>query len=288
MKKLLIAGASGYLGSRVAREAAARGYSVRVLVRRREQAEMLHLPDAEVFVGNATQPESLTGIMDGIDTVCSTLGITRQKDGLSYEDVDYGANATLLRIAESAGIDRFAYVGVFRGTAISTSRLVAAKERFIRELEKSALQSTVIRPTGFFSDMGDFLAMARRGKVYLFGDGETKLNPISGKDLAAAILGALEKGEEELNIGGPRTYSQNQLAREAFSALGRTPRIIHVPDWIRRALLRLLPFISPLSFYGPLQFFLSAMAIDMEAPKYGSQTLEEFFAMQADPVQSIN
>ena len=46
----------------------------------------------------------------------------------------------------------------------------------------------IIRPNGFFSDMKDFLEMANGGRVYLFGNGQYKLNPIHGSDLAEAIL----------------------------------------------------------------------------------------------------
>lgn len=57
-----------------------------------------------------TNPASLTGIADGIDTVFSTIGITRQRDGVGYEEVDYGGNLALLREAERAGVKQFVYV----------------------------------------------------------------------------------------------------------------------------------------------------------------------------------
>ena len=44
----------------------------------------------------ATHPESLAGVMDGVDVTVSALGITRQVDGLTYYDVDHQANVNLL------------------------------------------------------------------------------------------------------------------------------------------------------------------------------------------------
>ena len=41
-----------------------------------------------------------------------------------------------------------------------------------------------VRPSGYFSDMGAVLDMARRGRVLLVGDGHNRFNPIHGRDLA--------------------------------------------------------------------------------------------------------
>ena len=43
----------------------------------------------EVRVGQVTTPETLKGVCDGIDIVFSSVGITKQKDGLTFRDVDY-------------------------------------------------------------------------------------------------------------------------------------------------------------------------------------------------------
>ena len=54
-----------------------------------------------------------------------------------------------------------------------------------------------MRPNGFFSDMKDFLEMAKKGRVYLFGDGQFKLNPIDGKDLAVVCVDKMIDGNKE-------------------------------------------------------------------------------------------
>ncbi len=59
-----------------------------------------------------------------------------------------------------------------------------------------------MRPNGFFSDMKDFLDMAKSGRVYLFGDGNFKLNPIHGEDLAKVCVDKMEEGIKEESIGG--------------------------------------------------------------------------------------
>ena len=116
--------------------------------------------------------------MQGVDVVISTVGITRQKDGLTYMAVDYRANLNLLNEARKAGVKKFIYVSVLNGEHLTQLKICEAKEKFVNTLMNSGMDYCVIRPNGFFSDMGDFLDMAKQGRVYLFGDGKKKMNPI--------------------------------------------------------------------------------------------------------------
>lgn len=284
MKHILIAGASGYLGRYLVQEAKRRGYRVRVLLRREPAPVFFPVPPDELFIGQATDPTTLTGLCDGVDGVISTIGITRQKDGLTYMDVDYGANRNILEKALKAKVPRFAYVSVFNGPALRSAAGVDAKELFVEELLGADINPLIIRPTGFFSDMGDFLAMAKKGKVCIFGDGSVKLNPIHGEDLAEAIFDSYEAGESELNIGGPVTYTIREIAEAAIDAWGGGGTIVILPDCLRKIALWVLPRITPQRIYGPFQFFLTAMASDMAAPDYGKRRLEEFFKEEVGSV----
>ena len=156
-------------------------------------------------------------------------------------------------------------------------KIFAAKERFVDELKTSGLSYTILRPNGFFSDMGDFLGMARRGRVFLFGDGELRINPIHGADLASFCLDSLQSNRKEIEVGGPDVLSQNAIARLALEAHGRSPRIVHLPDWIRRIVLWLARRVTSVATYGPIEFFLTTMALDNVAPATGTRHLADFF-----------
>lgn len=271
---VLVAGATGYLGRFLCAEYARRGHHVTALVRDATRARDL----ADVLVeAEATRPETLHGIMDGIDLVVSSLGITRQADGLGYREVDYQANLNLLREAEAAGVGRFAYVHVLGAKAMAQVPLVAAKSAFVEALWASDTPATVVAPTGYFSDMDDVFEMARQGRVWLFGDGSKRLNPIHGADLAAAVADATEAGRGWAEVGGPDVMTQAQIARAAFAALGTEPRIAHLPDWTRRAALGVLPAL-PRRVSGPARFFLTALGMDMVAPRFGTRRLADHFA----------
>jgi uncharacterized protein YbjT (DUF2867 family) len=216
--------------------------------------------------------------MDGAELVVSALGITRQADGLTYRDVDHGANLNLLHEAEAAGVARFAYVHVLNAGAMRDVPLVAAKAAFVDALLASALPSTVIAPSGYFSDMSDFLSMARRGRVWLFAPGTYRINPIHGADLAQATAEAIKAGTDWLDVGGPETFTHLELARLAAAAVGRPARITILPDWVRRLAVAILPHLTPRRIHGPAQFFLTAMSRDMVGASFGTRRLHEHFA----------
>lgn len=279
MNTVLIAGASGYLGRYLCAEYQRRGWYVTALVR--AAAGRPRIAADQLVEAEATKPHTLTGAMTGSELVISCLGITRQTDGLDYRDVDYQANLNLLREAERAGVERFAYVHVVNASALSHVPMVAAKSAFVEELRASAIASTVIAPTGYFSDMVDFLAMARSGRVWLFGTGEQRINPIHGEDLAEAIADVIEAGRDWCDIGGPDLFTQVELAKLAFEALDKPARIVRLPDALRRFVLTVLPWVPPTRIHGPARFFLNAIAHDMVGEAYGRHSLGDHFTALA-------
>lgn len=279
-QRVLVAGATGYLGRHLVRALVDAGCRVRVLVRRPEQAATFP-SGVDAFVGQVTDPATLSGVTDGIDVVFSALGITRQRDGVKYMDVDYRGNLALLHLAEKTGVARFVYVSVLHGRELrATVRLAAAKERFVDALAASRLSSVVVRPTGYFSDMGEFLTMADRGTAYLFGDGRRAINPISGRDVAAACLDAAWSAATDVPVGGPDVLTYEAIAAAAFAAHRAAPRIRHLPRWLVVVGTWMLARCTPERTYGPLQFLVAVMTRDMTAPPTGSDHLAEYFAEQ--------
>lgn len=281
-KKIIVAGASGYLGSCIVKELQFRGTDFKAIGRSARKLKNLGLDKKQIIEAEVTRPETFKGIMDQADVVISTVGITRQKDGLSYMDVDYQANMNLLNEAKVAGVSKFIYVSAIEGEQIRHLKIMEAKEQFVDALKLWGMDYSVIRPNGFFSDMKDFLGMAKKGRVYLFGDGEYKLNPIHGIDLAQVIIDSIDSNEKEIEVGGPDILSQNEIAELALNAWKRPVRISHMPGWINPLLLKTLRTFTSSKTYGPIEFFLTMMAQDNIAPRYGVHRLENFFQKEVD------
>lgn len=285
MKKVLIAGATGYLGYYVVQELKKRNYWIRVLIRKEKQKEKFkNINVDEFFVGEVTKPKTIKDVTKGIDWVFTSIGITRQKDGLTYMDVDYQGNLNLLRDAENNQVKLFQYVSVFGAEKVPKLKIIQAKVKFVDALKKSTINYSIIRPTGYFGDLKEVLQMAKKGKVYLIGTGAYKINPISGQDLATVCINSLEQKKEIVNVGGPKVYTQNEIAEIAFKALNIKGKIIHIPLWVRDVIVFLLRTFTSPKFYGPFEFFLTAMTIDGNTDLYGEDLLEDYYKQEAKTI----
>ena len=273
MKRVLVAGATGYLGGFVAKEFRNRGYFVRALARSSKNLDGLWDSTDEIVEAEVTQPETLEHVCDGIDIVFSSVGITRQKDGLTFKDVDYQGNKNLLEVALRAGVNKFVYVSAFNGPNLRHLDIVAAHEDFVDELKKSGIEYAVLRPTGYFSDMGEILEMARKGRVWLIGSGENRVNPIHGADLAVACVDAMEGDATEIDVGGPQTMTWNEAAALAFEVLEKPAKVSRVPEWLMWTAIRLTKLFK--RHQGDLLAFFTTMATtDVVAPATGTHTLD--------------
>lgn len=283
MAKILLAGSTGYLGSYILQELLNNDKSVRIIVRNRKKLteQIIESDSVEILNAELTKPQDIKNSCRGIDTVISTVGITKQKDGLTYMDVDYQANLNLLKDAEDCGVTKFIYVSVLNGDKLTHLKICQAKEKFVNALKHSNINHCIIRPAGFFSDMNDFYKMAQKGRVYLFGNGNYKMNPIHGEDLAKVCVDAVQSGKTEILVGGPDILTYNGIAKMAFGIARKNTKITHIPNWLQGTILFLLRSFTSSKTYGPVEFIMTVLTMDMVAPQYGDYTLEKFFNKQA-------
>lgn len=184
-------------------------------------------------------------------------------------------------MALRTGVGRFVYVSVVHGARLRHLDIVDAHEAFVEELERSGIEYTVVRPTGYFSDMGEIFEMARKGRVWLIGSGTNRVNPIHGADLAVACTDAVESGQHgtelgEIEVGGPQTLTWREVAELAFEVLDRPAKITSVPEWLMWPVVRGLRIFN--RHQGELLSFFTTMAtLDVVAPARGTHTLEAHF-----------
>jgi hypothetical protein len=72
------------------------------------------------------------------------------------------------------------------------------------------------------------------------------------------------------------------MARAAFKAAGRKEKMVYIPLWIKNILLRLVRWFTSPKTYGPIEFFMTVMSMDMVAPAVGKYHLEDFFMENKD------
>jgi len=119
--------------------------------------------------------------------------------------------------------------------------------------------------------------MAKKGKVSLFGNGENNINPIHGADLAEVCVNAIKAPDKEVNIGGPEKYTFRQIAELAFKVLNKKSKISSLPVWMIKIILPLMRTFTSSKTYGPVEFMMSIMTMDVVGELYGKEMLEDFF-----------
>jgi uncharacterized protein YbjT (DUF2867 family) len=195
---------------------------------------------------------------------------------VSYIQVDYQGNKNLLDSALEASARKFIFIHAFNAPLLRFFDGMKAKEKFVDELSNAPITRAVVCPNGFYNDMTEFLKMAKRGTVYLIGDGHSKINPIHGADLAKVCVDAVAGDQAEIPVGGPITYTYREIAEIAFAALGRPVHIRRVPVWVANLMVSLLrPFSR--TYYTLAAGMTTIAQNDFVAPPFGTHSLKEYY-----------
>ena len=284
MASVLVAGATGYLGRYVVAELHNRGHLIRAVARDRDRARrqgpwgspsLDGLVD-EWALGNVTDPRFTRDLAADVEHVVSALGVTRQK--ADPWQIDNLANLAILDSAlKHAG--SFTYINALGGDRCP-ARLTRAKSAFAQTLSVAEINSQIINPPAYFSDMTEVLAMARRGLVTVLRP-TARINPIHGADLAVYVVDRMEEGRTGTwDVGGPDVLSWRELAHLAFDAVGKRSHILTVPAWALPPALRLTGLFSP-RLADTAQFMAWNMTRDCVAPTTGTHHLADFYAVHA-------
>lgn len=287
MKKVLVIGATGGLGKKVVEELKKRKYFIRALATSEESSNQIKSLVDEVVIADASQPEAIEGICEGIDIVFSALGKNVSlfsHDDRTFFEVDYIANKNILDEAKKSHITRFVYISIYGSDRYEEFELAKVHRDMETELAKSKMSYTIIRPVGMFVGLLDVLRMAKNGIVITVGDGEAKTNSIHEDDLAIVCADNLEKGPNILEVGGPIIYTRNHIAELAIKATGGSAQHIHIPEIIAQGGLPLINLYDQ-NFFDKLAFFKNILTRDVIAHKYGSQKLEDYFNKLAPSIK---
>jgi uncharacterized protein YbjT (DUF2867 family) len=240
--KILVTGATGFVGPAIVRALVDAGHTVRVL--EREPGRSASLPNQEAAVGDVTDPASLRHAAEGQDVVVHLVALLAGRPEEFQRVMEQGTR-DLVAAAKDAGVRRFVLMSAL-GTDEETKDLVPyyhAKWDMEQTAKESGLEHVIFRPSFIFGpDGGALQQFARIAKLApvtpIVGPGTQRIQPIWIDDLAAYFAAGVEKPDaanRRFELGGPDIVTWNEFWSRLKSALGTRRPAIHVPFGLMRA-----------------------------------------------------
>ncbi len=246
---ILVAGASGRLGTVLVERLVARGAPVRVLTRDPVRAAHLAGPLVDIFEGDVRDPARLRAAVDGAAIVVSAVHGFAGPGNVSPESVDRDGNVNLIDAACGAGADvvLVSVAGSREDHPMELLRMKCAAERHLRA---STAAWTIVRSTAFLELWLELLEQTagRAGRPLVFGRGENPINFVSVADVAALVDRVIADPSTRgttLEVGGPQDLTFNDLAAAAQATAGRATPARHVPRTMLRLMAAVMGPVKP-------------------------------------------
>lgn len=231
--RILVMGATGYIGGRLVPRLVQAGHDVRCLSRRPESLGGVAWAEAvEVVRGDALDPTSLRDAMEGVQVVyylVHSIG-----SGASFEDTDRRAAINTAAAAAAAGVGRIVYLGGLvpqdeRPSPHLASRAEVGQILLDAEVPAVVLQAGVILGSGSASfEMLRYLT--ERLPIMVTPTWvQSLVQPIAVRDVLRYLLDCLGlpgSTNRRFDIGGPDILSYREMMQRYAAVAGLTRRII--------------------------------------------------------------
>ena len=250
---VLVAGGTGFIGTRLVRELHENGHDVTVLARNPDDADF---PEGVDRVrGDVTAYDSMEGALAGQDAVVNLVSLSplfKPTGGNSHTKVHLGGTQNLVNAAEDHGVRKIVQMSALGADATGPTEYLRAKGQAEQVVADSELAHTVFRPSVVFGEGGEFVSFTKLLTTpyvtALPGGGRTPFQPIWVDDLAPMLAACVEEEHdgERYDIGGPEVLTMADVARLAYRAEGKSLRVVPVPMALARVGLTLagpVPFV---------------------------------------------
>ncbi len=254
MKKALVTGASGFIGSFLVEHLLAAGYQVKVIIRTSSSLEWLADLDVECLYGRLDDRQLLERAVRDVDYIFHLAGKTRAQTDRSFYEINYKLTKNLLEIVSRSnpGLKKFTYLSSFAAAGPSRTIDPVTEEDLpapVSSFGKSKLATerlffnnppvfpfVILRPALVFGPRDrvslQFFRLLNKSVIPQINGMDHYVSLIYVKDLVNALLAAAESEETNQKIyfvAAPKAYSVSELSRLTLILLGKKGFRLHVP-----------------------------------------------------------
>ncbi|MFH1177681.1 MAG: complex I NDUFA9 subunit family protein [Acidobacteriota bacterium] len=246
-RRVLLTGATGFVGAEVQRQLLARGWEVVALAR--------HPRSDTIAPGVIQVAADITGDgwyrwCEGCSAAIHLVGIIREapRQGITFDRLHRQATERVIEACRLAGIPRLVHMSALGARAQGLAPYQRSKAAGEQAVRASGLAWTIFRPSVIFGPGDGFsttLARSLRRAPFfpIFGDGMYRLQPIAVEEVAEAFVAALELSQTEkeiFDLGGPEALSFTEVLRRTCAGLAIRRTFFRLPLGLARAVIRVL------------------------------------------------
>jgi len=282
----LVTGATGGLGRRIVRSLRERQMPVRAFVRLTSRYSELEHRGAEIFIGDLQQDKDIEKACRGVQYIISAHGGEGNAQALGYR-----ANIELIDRAKEAGVQHFVFIsvlGVDRGYEDAPS--FKAKREVEKYLIASGLNYTILRPSGFASNLLPLAEQFRETGIYLLiGDRQSRTSIVSTDDLAQIAVGSVSvegARNQILPVGGPDVLQRQDIPRIFGRIFNTEPIIINPPLFVLDGFRSALGLVNPKASKA-LGTFRTLLDNEFFCTPQEVENLETIFGMKMESLESF-
>jgi uncharacterized protein YbjT (DUF2867 family)/tetratricopeptide (TPR) repeat protein len=253
-RRILLTGASGYVGGRLLAHLEARGLTVRCLARRPEFLAGRVGPLTQIVPGDALREETLPAALEGVDTAYYLIHSMASPGSAGFEEQDRIAAQNFGRAARAAGVRRIVYLGGLGDESGELSPHLRSRHEVGRVLRESGVsviefRASIVIGSGSLS-FEMIRSLVERLPVMVTPRWVSVIaQPIAIEDLLAYLEAALDLETPEsriYEIGGAERVSYSELMRAYAASRGLRRVMLPVPVLTPRISSLWLALVTPL------------------------------------------
>jgi NADH dehydrogenase len=251
--RIVLLGATGFVGRHLLPELSRRGHSCDVICRNKSRCgHLLLVPGVRLKQLPALNVESLAAELAGADAVINLIGILneRGRNGKGFHAVHVGTAEMLIEACKRAGVGRVIQISAVNAGKGKSHYLISKGQAEERLRQADFLDVTIVQPSVIFGD-GDaffnrFTSLLKSAPALPLACPDSRLQPVWVGDVVRAVGNVLEAPwtiGRTLELVGPKTYTLAQLVGWTAHAAGLRRLIVRLPDPLSRLQGRVMDFV---------------------------------------------